>query len=243
VWVLSQRGRNNPIGLPDDMWALAFAHEVAGDQEDTADGQEDNGQEDNGQEDGGMESRLSPIPGNFRTQRSVAFAPDGKTCAFVLDDNRVVLKDYSEGPWSTVTDSDSDSDSGLTSVAFSRDGSMLAVCAADGTFRTYPVALAGAEGIDPDSRIWDCVPAATIAFFPRSMNSIAFSPDGTLVATGSLDGAVRLWDVASATTIAAFTGHAGPVNEVVFSPRGDILATAGDDATIRLWTLGVPGYS
>jgi WD40 repeat protein len=229
VWVLSQRGRNNPIGLPDDMWALAFAHEAAGDQGDD-----------------GMESRLSPIPGDSRTQRSVAFAPDGKTCAFVLDDNRVMLKDYSEGPWSTVTNSDSGSasDSGLMSVAFSRDGSMLAVCAADGTFRTYPVALAAAElaelaeGTDPGSRIWDCVPAATIAFFPRSMNSIAFSPDGTLVATGSLDGAVRLWDVASATTIAAFTGHAGSVNEVVFSPHGDILATGGDDATIRLWRLG-----
>jgi WD40 repeat protein len=223
VWVLAQRGRSNPIGLPDDMWALAFAHEPV------------NGPGDgSGPGDGGMESRLSPIPGNSLTQRSVAFAPDGKTCAFVLDDDRVVLKDYSEGHWSTI----SDSAYGVTSVAFSRDGSMLAICAADGKFRAFPVAGAGAGGTDPGSRIWDSVPAATIAFFPRSMNSVAFSPDGTLVATGSLDGAVRLWDMASATTIAAFTGHAGPVNTVIFNPRGDVIATGGDDATIRLWTLG-----
>ena len=46
---------------------------------------------------------------------------------------------------------------------------------------------------------------------PDWVLSVSFSPDGTTLASGSFDGAVRLWDVASGQQIAALEGHTGRV--------------------------------
>ena len=66
----------------------------------------------------------------------------------------------------------------------------------------------------------------------RGVNSVAFSRDGKILATGSKDGAARLWDVATQRPIGGpLTGHAGPVTSVAFSPDGKTLATGSSDGT------------
>jgi WD40 repeat protein len=68
------------------------------------------------------------------------------------------------------------------------------------------------------------------------VNSVAFSPDGTLLATTSGDQTVRLWDTATGQPHGQpLTGHTGPVYSVAFSPDGTLLATTGDDRTVRRW--------
>jgi WD40 repeat protein/transcriptional regulator with XRE-family HTH domain len=68
--------------------------------------------------------------------------------------------------------------------------------------------------------------------------SVAFSPDGKIMASGSGDGAVRLSNLATHQQIGSpLTGHGGPVNSVAFSPDGKSLASGGDDDTVRLWDL------
>jgi WD40 repeat protein len=73
--------------------------------------------------------------------------------------------------------------------------------------------------------------------------SVAFSPDGTRVATGRIDGAVQLWDTGTGGQIGpTLTGHTGKVNSIAFSPDGRQLATTSLDGTLRLWsaTVGQP---
>ncbi|MFG2246687.1 protein kinase [Spirillospora sp. NPDC048823] len=71
-----------------------------------------------------------------------------------------------------------------------------------------------------------------------AVRSVAFSPDGKLLASCSNDETVRLWDVATRRSIARpLTGYTDTVNAVAFSPDGKLLAVGGNDTTVRLWDV------
>src|SRR5215468_1656405 len=67
--------------------------------------------------------------------------------------------------------------------------------------------------------------------------SVAFSPDGKLLATGSFDNSIKLWDFAAGKEARTLTGHTAPVYCVAWSPDGKPLASgAGNaDKSVRLW--------
>ena len=134
----------------------------------------------------------------------------------------------------------------VISVAFSPDGTTLASGAADAKVRP------GDEKI----RLWNVATRENIATLSRTtyphatmnVNSVAFSPDGTTLASGASDNKAKLWDVATRELIGVFYGHSiglyqKAVNSVAFSPDRTMLA-AGDGGTsgwnfgtVKLWDV------
>jgi WD40 repeat protein len=65
--------------------------------------------------------------------------------------------------------------------------------------------------------------------------SVAFSPDGTRLASDSGDNTIKLWDAAKGHLIRTFKGHTGAVTSVIFSPNGLQLLSGSFDTKIKLW--------
>jgi WD40 repeat protein len=97
-------------------------------------------------------------------------------------------------------------------------------------------------------RLWDCADWRELRTLqhsrPTGVDSVsiwgvAFSPDGTTLASASWDGTVKLWDVDTGQELSTIRGHVDPVKSVAFSPDGKRLATASMDGTVKLWRLPV----
>jgi WD40 repeat protein len=67
------------------------------------------------------------------------------------------------------------------------------------------------------------------------VRAVAFSPDGSLIASGSEDHMVRIWQLTTGRLVRRLEGHSSAVTAVAFSPDGSSIASASNDRTVRLW--------
>jgi eukaryotic-like serine/threonine-protein kinase len=84
---------------------------------------------------------------------------------------------------------------------------------------------------------WRLTHPGTLSFEGHTgpVASVAVSPDGKRIASGSHDQTVKLWDVATGQVRLTLTGHAGAVMSVAYSPDGKRIASCSDDQTVKLW--------
>ena len=70
---------------------------------------------------------------------------------------------------------------------------------------------------------------------PEAVRSVAFSPNGKTLITGSRDNTVKLWDITSGRELKTLSGHSDSVLSVAFSPDGKTLGSGSSDKTVKLW--------
>ena len=162
--------------------------------------------------------------GHTETVNGIAFSPDGQTLASASRDTTIRLWDPHNGQHKTTlrvhTGFWYDS---FSSVAFSPDEQTLAT---------------GGDYGDPAIWLWNIhneENIRTLKGHTDRITSVAFSPDGLMLASGSADNTVKLWNPNNGQLKGTLTGHTRVIESVTFSPDGQTLASASRDGTIRLW--------
>lgn len=120
-------------------------------------------------------------------------------------------------------------------VAFSADGTTLAIADSDGTARTWRV---GSDG--------NLTVGASLPALEGTAQTVALSTDGRVLAEAGSKGTVSLWDVADPSHPlpigATFAAADGPVTSVALSPDGRRLAVGSRDDRVHLWTISDPSH-
>jgi len=174
---------------------------------------------------------LHALVGHKYEVNFLAFSRDGQTLASGSIDRTIQLWDTHSG---RLLDRINGHAEMVRAIAVSPDGQWLASSGADGMVRLW------------DLRPWKCSPECNAMYntTPRQLlghteqvYSVAFSPDGRLLASGAADYAIYLWDVATGKALRTLHGHQGTVKAIAFSPDGKLVASGSADHTVRLWSL------
>lgn len=198
---------------------------------------------------------------------AVAYSPDGSRLATTAEDGVLRLWDAVTGASLLAINAHS---AAADVVAFSADGSRLATAGRDNTLKLWDAAsgaelrtlaapwifglafspdgtkLAGASVAEPDaSMVWDVETGSPLFSLPGQLNAVAFSADGSRLATAGRDKTGRLWNVATGQPVLTLLGHTDQLRDIAFSGDGRRVATAAGDATAGVWdaATGQPLFS
>lgn len=164
------------------------------------------------------------LKGHQKAVNSVTVHPSGKLFASASDDKTVKLWSWkTEHPICTLTGHKDN----VVAVVFSPKGNVLA---------------SSGDINDKTVKLWFLTENQNITLKGHSdwfggVYSIAFSPDGKLIASGSKDKTIKIWEVYTGKELITLEGHSDDVTSVVISSDNKILASGSKDKTLKLWTL------
>ncbi|WP_414587311.1 NB-ARC domain-containing protein [Scytonema sp. PCC 10023] len=174
---------------------------------------------------------LRILKGHTRSVYSVHFATDQQTLASSSHDATVRIWDVSNGNCLSILQGHT---SGVQCVRYSPDGQLLASGCRDGSIRLWSNYLSQNRPSKPS------IINSSVKLLQGHTDwvwNIAFSPDGRLLASASLDGTLRLWSIQDGQPIYVLEGHTHDVFGLAISADNQLLVSTGEDQTVRLWHL------
>ena len=84
-----------------------------------------------------------------------------------------------------------------------------------------------------DANTGECL--KTLKGHKYSVNSVAYSPDGTKIISGSRDQTIKIWDANTGECLKTLEGHSQRVNSVAFSTDGTKIISGSSDKTVKIW--------
>ncbi len=174
---------------------------------------------------------------------TIAFSPDSRTLASGGHDQQIRLWETTSGQCQRILRGHTGC---VYSVAFSPDGQSLVSGSDDQCVRVWDLggrahapSQPAPNQANPTQSDHEEITCWCLQGHRERVYSVAFSPDGKLIASGSTDQRVCLWDWHGVTRGGqlrqSLVGHTHLVRTVAFSPDGQMLASGGYDETIRLW--------
>jgi WD40 repeat protein len=178
-----------------------------------------------------------PFVGHEDEVWSVAFSPNGQKIVSGSSDHTLRLWDTKKHQ--KILPTFRGHLDGVNSVAFSPDGQKIVSGSDDKTLRLWD-----ANNGKPLRNPITGKPIAPLVGHEKEVLSVAFSPDGQKIVSGSRDNTLRLWDASNGEQIGQpLTGHVDAVYSVAFSPDGKWIISGGDDKTLRLWDISTEQLS
>ena len=175
-----------------------------------------------------MVKEMEILKNYTRLISSVDLSSDGQIIALGSYDNTVKLWNIRDNKEVAVF-KESDGMFNIRTIKFSPNNTVLALGYGHEYFGDYcPI------------KIWNFQDGDKIKLLEGHFNnieSIAFSPDGMILASGSDDATVRLWDLTNGNEIISFKNHSDSVTAVAFTPDGTILVSGSADGTIKFWNV------
>ncbi|MEH2145513.1 serine/threonine-protein kinase [Nostoc sp.] len=209
-------------------------------------------------------AEICTLLGHSHAVKSVAFSPDGQILASGSWDKTIKLWDVNTGTEiCTMTGHQLQ----VNSVTFSLQGQLLASASYDRTIRLWQIPRRGRgagsreQGDMNNAELKDhsqgdippfSLPPAplpliqnrpcysllgTLSGHAWAVLTVAFSPDGKILATGSDDNTIKLWEVNTGQLICTLVGHSWSVVAVAFTADGETLLSASCDKTVKLWRV------
>jgi WD40 repeat protein len=159
---------------------------------------------------------------------SVDWSPDFTRLATASEDGTAIIWDAESGEASMHLDGHITG--GINQAAWSPEGNFLATAGDDGFIQIWDTSSARIlNSIDVNSNTGRDDIDDLIVY------SLAWSPDGDYLATGSGDGSIRLWDANTGQNLAVMRGHENFVSYLAWSPDDQRLLSTGADGNVRIW--------
>lgn len=126
----------------------------------------------------------------------------------------------------------------IYTLCISPDGQTLVSGGRDTTLKVWDLQAIGKyNSFSPTSRVIGDGLIYTLTGHSESINCVAMTPNGQLLASGSEDNTIKLWDLNTEECLATLEGHEAGVKSVAITPDGETLVSGSADNTIKLWQL------